>query len=88
MGYRVQAILKNSFTIKRILICYSLVKDYFGVGSITEHGNTTLPHDTVKSLKDLDIKISYFDKFLSQKLADYKLIFYKKRDAILLIKKK
>lgn len=38
----------------------SQVKDYFGVGSITEHGNTTLQY-TVKSLKDLDIIISHFD---------------------------
>lgn len=56
-----------------------------GVGRIKKHGETTLQY-TVKSLKDLDITISHFEKYplLSQKWADYKLF----KDAISLIKNK
>ena len=56
MGYRVQAIFKISLDNKDYdLLCQ--IKDYFGVGSITKHGNTTLQY-TVKSLKYLNIIIS------------------------------
>ncbi len=66
MGYQVQAIFKISLHNKDYdLLCQ--IQDYFGVGSITKHGSTTLQY-TVKSLKDLSIIISHFDK--------YPLIFY------------
>lgn len=84
MGYQIQAIFKITLH-KKDFDLLSQIKDYFGVGSITKHGNTSLQY-TVKSLKDLDIIISHFDKYLllSQKLADYKLF----KDGILLIKNK
>jgi hypothetical protein len=84
MGYQIQAIFKITLHQKDFDLL-SQIKDYFGVGSITKHGNTSLQY-TVKSLKDLDIIISHFDKYplLSQKLADYKLF----KDGILLIKNK
>ncbi len=66
LGYQVQAIFKISLHNKDYdLLCQ--IQDYFGVGSITKHGSTTLQY-TVKSLKDLSIIISHFDK--------YPLIFY------------
>lgn len=61
------------------------MKNFFGVGSITKHGERFLQY-TVKSLKDLEIILSHFDKYplLSQKWADYKLF----KDAFSLIKNK
>lgn len=51
------------------------IKDYFGVGSITKHGCTTLQY-TVKYLQNLSVIISHFDKYplISQKWADYELL--------------
>nr|YP_007507079.1 LAGLIDADG endonuclease [Ceratocystis cacaofunesta]YP_009704218.1 LAGLIDADG endonuclease [Ceratocystis fimbriata]YP_009710370.1 LAGLIDADG endonuclease [Ceratocystis albifundus]AFO38129.1 LAGLIDADG endonuclease [Ceratocystis cacaofunesta]QEN73781.1 LAGLIDADG endonuclease [Ceratocystis fimbriata]QFX74872.1 LAGLIDADG endonuclease [Ceratocystis albifundus] len=84
MGYQIQAIFKITLH-KKDYELLSQVKDYFGVGTITNHGNTTLQY-TVKSLKDLDTIISHFDKFslLSQKWADYTLF----KNVIMLIKNK
>nr|YP_010722997.1 homing endonuclease [Leptographium procerum]WDW21002.1 homing endonuclease [Leptographium procerum]WDZ67184.1 homing endonuclease [Leptographium procerum] len=84
MGFQIQAIFKITLH-KKDHDLLSQVKDYFGVGTITNHGNTTLQY-TVKSLKDLDTIISHFDKFplLSQKWADYTLF----KNAIILIKNK
>ena len=62
MGYQIQAIFKITLH-KKDFDLLSQIKDYFGVGSITKHGNTSLQY-TVKSLKDLDIIISHFDKYL------------------------
>ena len=43
MGYRVQAIFKITLDNKDYdLLCQ--IKDYFGGGSITKHGNTTLQY--------------------------------------------
>src|SRR5689334_15650961 len=84
MGYRIQAICKLTMHKKDFdLLCE--IKDYFGVGSITEHGETTLQY-TVKSLKDLEKIIAHFDKYplLSQKWADYTLF----KDGFTLIKNK
>ena len=84
MGYQIQAIFKTTIHKKDYdLLCQ--IQDYFGVGKITKHGETTLQY-TVKSLKDLDIIISHFDKYplLSQKWADYKLF----ENAISLLKHK
>jgi hypothetical protein len=84
LGYQIQAIFKITLH-KKDLYLLSQVQDYFGVGKITEHGNTTLQY-TVKSLKDLEIIIAHFDKYplLSLKWSDYILF----KDAISLIKSK
>lgn len=73
MGYQVQGIFKISLHNKNYDLLYQ-IKDYFWVGSITKHGNTTLQY-TVKSLKNLSIIIAHFDKYplISQKRADYEL---------------
>lgn len=84
MGYQIQAIFKITLHKKDYdLLCQ--IKDYFGVGKITKHGDTTLQY-IVRSLKDLNIIMSHFDKYplISQKWADYILF----KDAILLIKNK
>lgn len=84
MDYQIQAIFKITLHNKDYdLLCQ--VKDYFGSGSVTKHGETTLQY-TVKSIKDLDRIISHFDIYplLSQKWADYKLF----KDAISLIRNK
>jgi hypothetical protein len=67
LDYQIQAIFKITLH-KKDLDLLSQVKDYFGIGKITRHGNTTLQY-TVKSLKDLDIILAHFDKYplLSQK---------------------
>lgn len=73
MGYQVQAIFKISLDHKDYdLLCK--IQDYFGVGSITEHGSTSLQY-TIKSLKDFSIIISHFEKhpLISRKWADYEL---------------
>jgi hypothetical protein len=73
MGYQIQAIFKVTLHNKDFdLLCQ--IKDYFGVGSITKHGSTTLQY-TVKSLKDLSVILSHFEKYplISQKWADYEL---------------
>ena len=58
MGYQIQAIFKVTLHNKYFdLLCQ--IKDYFGVGSITKHGSTTLQY-TVKSLKDLSVILSHF----------------------------
>lgn len=51
-----------------------IIQNLFGIGKITNHGNTTLQY-TVKSLVDLQVIISHFDKYplLSEKLGDYNL---------------
>lgn len=74
MGYQVQAMFKINLHKKDYyLLCY--IKDYFGVGSITKHESTTLQY-MIKSLKNLSIIISHFDKYplISQKWADYELL--------------
>ena len=84
MGYRIQAIFKISLHRKDYdILCQ--IKDFFGVGSITKHGENSLQY-TVRSLKDLNIIISHFDKYplLSQKLNDFILF----KDAITLIRNK
>ena len=84
LGYRTQAIFKISLH-KKDYNLLSLIQDYFKVGTITDHGETTLQY-TVKSFKDLDIILDHFDKYplLSQKWADYQLF----KDAITLIRSK
>ena len=72
MGYQTQAIFKITLHNKDFNLL-SQIKDYFGVGTITKHGNTTLEY-RVKSLKDLDVILSHFEKYpLSQKWSDYEL---------------
>lgn len=84
MGYQIQAIFKITLHKKDLdLLCQ--IQDYFKVGKITNHGDTTLQY-TVKSLKDLEIIISHFDKYslLGQKRVDYLLF----KNAISLLKNK
>ena len=61
MGYRTQAIFKITLKNQDFnLLCQ--IKDYFGVGSITKHGSTTLEY-RVTSLKDLSVILSHFEKY-------------------------
>ena len=61
----------------------SRIKNYFGVGIIKKHGETTLQY-SVTSSKDLNIIISHFDKYSlhTQKKADY-ILFNKAYSLIL-----
>jgi len=73
MGYQIQAIFKITLHKKDYdLLCK--VRDFFLVGKLTKHGETTLQY-TVKSLRDLDIIISHLEKYplLSEKKTDYLL---------------
>nr|YP_009072345.1 LAGLIDADG endonuclease [Sclerotinia borealis]AHX83006.1 LAGLIDADG endonuclease [Sclerotinia borealis] len=73
MGYQIQAIFKINLHEKDYNLL-SKIQNYFGVGKITKHGNASIQY-TVRSLKDLDIIISHFEKYplLTQKYADYLL---------------
>ena len=73
MGYQVQAIFKIALH-KKDYNLLQIIQNFFGVGKITKHGDTTLQY-TVKSLSDLQIIISHFDKYplASEKWGDYKL---------------
>ena len=84
MGYQTQAIFKITLH-KKDFNLLSQVKDYFGVGTITKHGSTTIEY-RVKSLKDLDVVLAHFEKYplISQKWSDYELF----KLAILLLKNK
>ena len=84
MGYQTQAIFKITLHNKDFnLLCQ--IKDYFGVGTITKHGSTTLEY-RVKSLKDLTVILSHFEKYplISQKWSDCELF----KLAIALLKNK
>lgn len=50
------------------------IKNYFGVGYITQHGKNTLQY-RVKSIKDIKFIIEHFEKYplITQKLGDYLL---------------
>ena len=84
MGYQTQAIFKITLH-KKDFNLLSQVKDYFGVGTITKHGDTTIEY-RVKSLKDLDLILSHFEKYplISQKWSDLELFKF----AISLLKNK
>ena len=84
MGYQVVAIFKIALH-KKDFHLLSQIRDYFGEGSITKHGETTIQY-TIKSLQYLNIVISHFDKYplQTEKAADFKLF----KQAILLIKNK
>ena len=73
MGYQIQAIFKINLHEKDYDLLYK-IQNYFGVGKITKHGNASIQY-TVRSIKDLEIIISHFDKYplLTQKYADYML---------------
>ncbi len=73
MGYQTQAIFKITLH-KKDFNLLSQVKDYFGVGTITKHGDTTIEY-RVKSLKDLDVILAHFEKYplISQKWSDLEL---------------
>lgn len=85
-GYQVTAIFKISLRRTRkdyTLLCQ--IRDYFGIGIITKHGETTLQY-MVRSIKDLNVILSHFDAYplFSQKRSDYILF----KQAIVLIKNK
>lgn len=61
MGYQTQAIFKITLH-KKDFNLLSQVKDYFGVGTITKHGSTTIEY-RVKSLKDLDVILAHFENY-------------------------
>lgn len=71
MGYQVAAIFKIALHRKDFHLL-SQIRDYFGEGSITRHGETTLQF-TIKSLHYINIVISHFDKYPLQtgKAADF-----------------
>jgi len=83
-GYQVTAIFKISLHRKDYdLLCQ--IRDYFGVGVITKHGETTIQY-FVRSIKDLNVILSHFEAYplIGQKWADYILF----KQAIVLIKNK
>ena len=73
MGYQIQAIFKIAMH-KKDYDVLDAIQKFFGLGKITKHGDTTLQY-TVKSLADLQVIISHFDKYplMSEKRGDFKL---------------
>jgi len=73
MGYHITAIYKIAMHKKDHDLLYS-IKNFFGVGKITNHGENTIQY-LVRSLADLEIILSHFEKYplLSEKWGDYKL---------------
>jgi hypothetical protein len=84
MGYQITAIYKIALHKKDLDLLYS-IKNFFGIGKITKHGENSIQY-LVRSLADLEIILSHFDKYplLSEKWGDYKLF----RDGVELIKTK
>jgi hypothetical protein len=84
MGYQIQAIFKIAIH-KKDYDVLDAIQKFFGLGKITKHGDTTLQY-TVKSLADLQVIISHFDKYplMSEKRGDFKLF----KDGFSLIKTK
>lgn len=84
MGYQIQAIFKTTMHRKDYDILH-IIQNFFAVGKITKHGDTTLQY-TVKSLVDLQVIILHFDKYplLSGKWGDFKLF----KDGIKLLETK
>lgn len=84
MGYQITAIYKIALHKKDLDLLYS-IKNLFGVGKITKHGDNSIQY-MVRSLAELQIIISHFDKYplLSEKWGDYKLF----KDGVELIKTK
>jgi len=72
-GWFISLVFKISLHEKDKIILEQ-IKKYFGVGGITSHGSTSLSY-SVRSHKDLQRIIDYFDKFplITNKLNDYKL---------------
>ena len=73
MKYQIQAIFKIAMH-KKDYDVLDAIQKFFGLGKITKHGDTTLQY-TVKSLSDLQVIISHFDKYplMSEKRGDFKL---------------
>jgi hypothetical protein len=67
MGYLITAIYKIAMHKKDHDLLYS-IKNFFGVGKITKHGENSIQY-LVRSLADLQIILSHFDKYplLSEK---------------------
>lgn len=84
MGYQIQTIFKIAMHKKDYDVSDAIQK-FFGLGRITKHGDTTLQY-TVKSLSDLQVIISHFDKYplMSEKRGDFKLF----KDGFELVKTK
>lgn len=73
MGYQIQAIFKITMHKKDYFLLLN-IQNFFAVGKITKHGETTLQY-TVKSLVDLQVIITHFDNYplLGEKWGDFKL---------------
>jgi hypothetical protein len=84
MGYQIQAIFRIAMH-KKDYDVLDAIQNFFGLGKITKHGDTTLQY-TVKSLADLQVIILHFDKYplMGEKRGDYKLF----KDGFSLIKTK
>lgn len=84
MGYQITAIYKIALHKKDLDLLYS-IKNFFGVGKITKHGDNSIQY-MVRSLAELQIIISHFEKYplLSEKWGDYKLF----KEGVELIKTK
>lgn len=84
MGYQVTAIYKIAMHKKDYDLLYS-IKNFFGVGKINIHGENSIQY-VVRSLVDLQIILSHFDKYplLGEKWGDYKLF----KEGVELIKTK
>ncbi len=84
MGYQIQAIFKITMHRKDYDVLH-IIQNFFAVGKITKHGDTTLQY-TVKSLVDLQVIILHFNKYplLSGKWGDLKLF----KDGIKLLETK
>jgi hypothetical protein len=67
MGYQITAIFKIALHKKDYDLLYS-IKNFFGVGKITKHGENSLQY-LVRSLADLQRISDHFDKYplLSEK---------------------
>jgi len=61
MGYQIQGIFKITMH-KKDYYLLQTVQDWFAVGKITKHGDTTLQY-AVKPLVDLQRVILYFDNY-------------------------
>lgn len=72
-GWHIQVSFKISLNLKDKALL-ELIRAYFGVGSVTKKGEDQYQY-RVRSIKDLKVIISHFDKYplISQKRADFEI---------------